>query len=598
MKPLRVVSLVFLCVVLTGGPTVQAASTQATQAAYDCSTATGLPQAECDALVALYTATGGENWYTKTGWLNSSTPCTWYGITCNAGHVTQISLLSNNLSGALPPEIGALSALTRLYLWDNAVSALPPEIGNLTALTWLDLEYNVLALLPPEIGNLAALANLFLDYNALTALPPEIGNLPALRSLSLAGNALTALPPEISNLGTLTELYLGKNAFTTLPPEIGDLPALQFLYLGHNAITTLPREIGNLSTLTELCLNANALTALPAEFSNLTALRYLYLADNAFAVLPPEIGDLTALTRLYLNDNAFSGAIPRVLTALTSLQRFAFYNTDWCAPETGPVSTWLATIGDVEGTGQICGQTAGSLRGTITRPDATPANGIRVNLYHPIAWTEWSVVSTTYTLADGTYRFDGLGQDIDYRVEFIDPTHILAPEYYDNRLALEESTPVTVTLGTTRTGIDAVLSPAVVKSATPAVTVANGDTLVYQLLIHTDIDTTLHLYDPLDSHLAWQGFVDLEMDALTYTGGALTGTIPLLAFTPITVAFAVRVDLPPESFVSEYAQVSNTAYYAFPDETLLLWHPSNPQVNVVQSGAGSRIYLPLVARNF
>jgi hypothetical protein len=318
--------------------------------------------------------------------------------------------------------------------------------------------------------------------------------------------------------------------------------------------------------------------------------------------LLPEIGNLTTLRYLYLNDNAFSGAVPEALTTLTYLEHFSFYNTAWCVPETGPVPPWLATIDVVYGTGLICGQAPGSLRGAVTRPDSSPAIDVQVNLYHTIQWEsyenyEWHYVTTTHTLADGTYQLDDLGQDIDYRVEFIDPTHIYAPEYYDNQLTLEESTPVTVTPGMTRTDIDAVLSPAVVKSATPAVTVTNGDTLVYQLLIHTDIDTTLHLYDPLDSHLTWQGFVDLEIDSLTYTGGALTGTVPLLAFTPITIAFAVQVELPPESFISEYAQVSNTAYYAFPDETLLLAHQSNTQVNVVLNVVATS-YLPLVTRNF
>ncbi|MFN2285900.1 MAG: leucine-rich repeat domain-containing protein, partial [Anaerolineae bacterium] len=167
MKPLHIMNLILLCALLIGGLSEQLASTR-TQNAYDCSAATGLPQTECEALVALYTATGGENWYTQTNWLTTTTPCTWYGVTCDTGHVTQVSLLSNNLNGALPPEIGDLTALTRLYLWDNAVSALPPEIGDLSTLTWLDLESNVLSTLPPEIGNLTAVENLFLDYNALT----------------------------------------------------------------------------------------------------------------------------------------------------------------------------------------------------------------------------------------------------------------------------------------------------------------------------------------------------------------------------------------------------------------------------------------------
>jgi hypothetical protein len=294
--------------------------------------------------------------------------------------------------------------------------------------------------------------------------------------------------------------------------------------------------------------------------------------------------------------------VPEMLTTLTRLYNFSFYNTAWCVPETGLVPAWLATVEVVHGTGLICGQAPGSLRGTVSNPDTNPAAGVQVNLYYTI-WgslyedIEWHHMTTTHTLADGTYQFDGLGQGIDYRVEFIDPTHVYAPQYYHNQPTLEQSTPVTVPLGMTRTGIDATLSPAVLKSATPAGAVLNGGTLVYQLLVYTDIDTTLRLYDPLDSHLTWQGFVGAAPDTLTYAGGALTGTVALMAMTPLTVAFAVRVNVPPESFVSEYAQVSNTAYYAFPDETLLLAHPSNTQVNVVHDVVAS-VHLPLVVRDF
>ncbi len=116
------------------------------------------------------------------------------------------------------------------------------------------------------------------------------------------------------------------------------------------------------------------------------------------------------------------------------------------------------------------------------------------------------------------------------------------------------------------------MSPAVLKSATPAVTVLNGKTLVYQLMLHTDLDTTLHLYDPLDSHLTWEGFVGAAPDTPTYADGALTGTVALSATTPLTVIFAVRVNVPPESFVSEYAQVSNTVYYQHQP----FWPPHSP----------------------
>jgi Leucine-rich repeat (LRR) protein len=60
----------------------------------------------------------------------------------------------------LPPEIGQLTRLERLYLKDNQLTALPPEIGQLTALTELDVSNNQLTSLPPEIGQLTVLKEL------------------------------------------------------------------------------------------------------------------------------------------------------------------------------------------------------------------------------------------------------------------------------------------------------------------------------------------------------------------------------------------------------------------------------------------------------
>ena len=45
----------------------------------------------------------------------------------------------------LPPEIGNLTGLTELELYDNQLTALPPEIGNLTGLLG-----RMRAMAPPE----------------------------------------------------------------------------------------------------------------------------------------------------------------------------------------------------------------------------------------------------------------------------------------------------------------------------------------------------------------------------------------------------------------------------------------------------------------
>ena len=133
-------------------------SQSATQAltTFDCSAVTEIPKIQCEALVTLYNATGGDNWSDNTNWLATNTPCSWHGITCEAGNVTELALYSNQLSGSIPSEIGNLTALTELSLPSNQLSGpIPPEIGNLTALTHLILAWNQLSgSIPSEIGNL------------------------------------------------------------------------------------------------------------------------------------------------------------------------------------------------------------------------------------------------------------------------------------------------------------------------------------------------------------------------------------------------------------------------------------------------------------
>ena len=71
-----------------------------------------IPAAEREALIALYNSTGGATWLDNTGWLGAvGTECTWYEVTCALGHVTQLNLYSNQLSGSVPAELGNLSAL-------------------------------------------------------------------------------------------------------------------------------------------------------------------------------------------------------------------------------------------------------------------------------------------------------------------------------------------------------------------------------------------------------------------------------------------------------------------------------------------------------
>ena len=137
-----------------------------------CATVTEIPASECAALEALYNSTDGPNWSRNDGWMVSPTPCSWYGVACSGGHVTQLSLISNRLTGNIPPALSNLPQLERLWLFENQLNGnIPVELGSITSLQSLNLEGNQLTgNIPSELGNLSNLKSLGLEGNQLTTL--------------------------------------------------------------------------------------------------------------------------------------------------------------------------------------------------------------------------------------------------------------------------------------------------------------------------------------------------------------------------------------------------------------------------------------------
>ena len=146
------------------------------------------------ALVALYNATDGPNWWDNTNWLADGPLAAWYGVTTDDwGRVTGLKLRSNALNGQIPPELGGLSELTLLFLYNNDLTGrIPPELGSLSNLTRLSLGGNELSgQIPPELGSLFNLRFLFLDGNELSGpIPSELVDLESREVLSLDGNRL------------------------------------------------------------------------------------------------------------------------------------------------------------------------------------------------------------------------------------------------------------------------------------------------------------------------------------------------------------------------------------------------------------------------
>jgi Leucine-rich repeat (LRR) protein len=80
-------------------------------------------------------------------------------------NLTELNVSYNNLTGALPSQIGKLKNLKILNASNNEMTGVPAEVGQLTNLEILDLSNNKLTGLPNELANLKNLKTLNLSGN-------------------------------------------------------------------------------------------------------------------------------------------------------------------------------------------------------------------------------------------------------------------------------------------------------------------------------------------------------------------------------------------------------------------------------------------------
>ncbi|KAF5405404.1 Leucine Rich repeat-containing domain protein [Paragonimus heterotremus] len=124
------------------------------------------------------------------------------GIKIIAGSKDCTSLDLSNLSlNGLSPDIGSLTELVELFLYENKLVSLPSQICKLRKLQKLWLQENCLLSLPAELGLCIKLTHLDLRHNRLEGpLPVVITHLPSLVQLFLTYNKLT----DIAGIGRLT----------------------------------------------------------------------------------------------------------------------------------------------------------------------------------------------------------------------------------------------------------------------------------------------------------------------------------------------------------------------------------------------------------
>ncbi|UOB16910.1 leucine-rich repeat domain-containing protein [Abyssalbus ytuae] len=202
-----------------------------------------------EVLIAIYNSNPGNT----LGWdINNEDISSWVGVTVDdQGRVIKLVFVDEDAQigyglVTLPAEIGQLTSLVSLSLYNNQLTSIPAEIGQLTNLEFLDLGNNQLTNIPAEIGQLTSLETLYLDNNQLTSIPAGIGQLTNLEYLFLYNNQLTSIPTEIGQLTKLKYFYLYENELTSIPAKIGQLTSLETLNLKNNPLTSIPSEVCNL----------------------------------------------------------------------------------------------------------------------------------------------------------------------------------------------------------------------------------------------------------------------------------------------------------------------------------------------------------------
>ena len=187
--------------------------------------------------------------------------------------ITQLDLISSNISSLQAGDFSGLSGLEILYIFNNKLKGLPTGIfSGLTDLAVIEMSINELSSLDSQVfSGLTNLEVLDLYDNEIASLPSGIfSGLTSLEDLYLNSNALTDLPSGIfSGLTALTQLKLRGNKFSSLDANLfSGLTALELLWLDRNQLSSLPSGIfSGLDGLTYLKLESNTVDPLPLTVS-------------------------------------------------------------------------------------------------------------------------------------------------------------------------------------------------------------------------------------------------------------------------------------------------------------------------------------------
>lgn len=208
-------------------------------------------------------------------------------------------------SDTLPNCIAKLTQLEELDIsWDfgnNSVqkATVLPSIGKLTKLKSLTFSgYSLPIELPNELGQLTSLERLRIYNLNFESLPSSLGNLVNLHDAMLCGD-LTSLPDELANWKNIKSLYLSGNHFQVIPSCIFQMTSLRDLNVSRNDLIEVSPLIASLKNLEELELDGNwELTSLPEAICGLPHLKQLNIKETRIHSIPVCLTELKELERI------------------------------------------------------------------------------------------------------------------------------------------------------------------------------------------------------------------------------------------------------------------------------------------------------------
>ncbi|MCZ0940553.1 MAG: Ig-like domain-containing protein, partial [Caldilineaceae bacterium] len=308
-------------------------------------TVTHCTNLESNVLTSLYNATNGLNWEDNTNWLGQEPVDTWYGVSTDSkGHVTDIDLANNNLSGSVPRQLAGLSKLKTLNLSTNGFLSgpLPRELINLDLRT---LQLDGTRMCAPEDGEFQAWLQTIPVRNVSSCEDLDLNTLKALFALFNSTNG----PEWNDRTNWNSDEPLDEWYGVTID---GDGRITELNLAGNNLIGTLPADLSVLSYLNKLDVSDNeGLTGpLPNQWTELD-LEYLWMEGTQLCA-PPDAGFqawLDEIPEYSISDCADTRPEWYVLVSLYNSTKGKDWTNSGNWLSEAPLDQWYGVTTDEEG---------------------------------------------------------------------------------------------------------------------------------------------------------------------------------------------------------------------------------------------------------